>query len=207
MPSRVIREGLLDSQRYWSVTVEARQLFVHLMLLADDFGLVSLAPVFIRRRCFDDAPSPAKIDRLLEQLQDAELLRMYEIEGGRYGFIPRFGQRLRMMRCKHPAPPVGLLEGDQEAQEKFRANRHLFEKLSAGRRQLADKSRPEVESESETKRNESKAGNGKGAQQRGIDLPTWAAAAGLARGAGESEEQFTRRAGDAWMKSQAGERA
>jgi hypothetical protein len=133
MPSRIIREGLLDSQRYWNVTVEARQLFIHLMLLADDFGLVSLAPVFVRRRCFDDAPSQAKIDKLLEQLQDADLLRVYEAGRARYGFIPRFGQRLRLMRCKHPAPPESLYSDDRDAREKFSKNRAEFVKMPVGR--------------------------------------------------------------------------
>jgi hypothetical protein len=73
MPNRLIREALLDSGRYWSVTIEARQLFWHLMLLADDFGCVSLAPVFIRRRCFDDSPCTEKVNVLLGQLADADL--------------------------------------------------------------------------------------------------------------------------------------
>src|ERR1700694_4308966 len=118
MPSRVIREGLLDSQRYWNVTVEARQLFVHLMLLADDFGLVSLAPVFIRRRAFDDAPSQAKVDKLLEQLHDVDLIRIYEFEGARFGFIPRFGQVLRIDKAKCPMPPPELFKDDRKAIEK-----------------------------------------------------------------------------------------
>jgi hypothetical protein len=120
MPSRIIREGLLDSERYWSVTVEARQLFWHLMLLADDFATVSLAAGFIRRRCFDDAPTPAKIEKLLTQLHDEDLLRIYEAGNGRYGFIPRFRQRLQRMTLKNPAPPAALLFDDEDAKEKFK---------------------------------------------------------------------------------------
>ena len=119
MPNRIIREGLLDSERYWSCTIEARELYRHLQLLADDLGCVSLALVFIRRRCFDSAPSNDKIDGLLQQLSDHDLVRIYEVDGARYGFIPRFGQRLRRMRLKHPRPPANLLENDHDAQEKF----------------------------------------------------------------------------------------
>jgi len=215
MPSRVIREGLLDSQRYWGVTVEARQLFVHLMLLADDFGLVSLAPVFIRRRCFDDAPSQAKVDKLVEQLVDADLIRIYDYGEGptacRYGFLPRFGQRLRMMRCKHPMPPQALFEDDFGAKTKFSQNKHLFEKLSASRRRPADNLRPEVDLEVETKRNEVESKTAKTANQphksiaaqqenRTKDLTAWAAEHGIQQQPNETAEQFTKRASLEWAR-------
>lgn len=45
-------------------------------------------------------------------------------------------------------------------------------------------------------------GNGQDAQHgKPTDLQAWAATAGLSRSAGESEEQFRRRAGDAYVKS------
>ena len=119
MPTRLVREGLLDSQRYWSVTIEARQLFWHLMLLADDLGCVSLAPAFVRRRCFDDGPMPDRVNLLLVQLSDADLIRIYDVGDARYGFIPRFAQRLKRMTLKHPRPPAAILEGDEDAKEKF----------------------------------------------------------------------------------------
>lgn len=119
MPNRVIREALLDSERYWSCTIEARELYRHLQLLADDLGCVSLAPVFLRRRCFDGAPSNDKIWQLLQQLSDHDLVRIYEVDFAKYGFLPRFGQRLRRMHLKHPRPPSELLKGDPEAIEKF----------------------------------------------------------------------------------------
>lgn len=194
MPSRVIREGLLDSQRYWSVTVEARPLFLHLMLLADDFGLVSLAPVFIRRRCFDDAPTPAKIDKLLEQLVDADLLRVYEADGKRLAFIPRFGQRLRQMRAKHPAPPAALYIDDEHARLLFNSHAYLFEKMTAGRRRTADRSRTEVESKGNEK--EVKTATG-AASMEGKTVTEWATDLGLVKAPDEHEGAFQARVGRA----------
>lgn len=124
MPNRVIRESLLDSSRYWSVSIEARQLFLHLLLLADDFACVSLAPLFLRRRCFDDPPTHERIARLIGELIDADLVRRYEADGAAYGFIPRFRQRLQRSTLKHPAPPKGALEGDTLAQEMFNKISH-----------------------------------------------------------------------------------
>lgn len=125
MPNRVIRESILDSERYWSCTIEARELYRHLQLLADDLGCVSLAPVMLRRRCFDSAPSQDKISNLIQQLADADLIRIYVVGepvdnfSAKFAFIPRFGQRLRIMRLKHPMPPQALLVNDPEAIEKF----------------------------------------------------------------------------------------
>ncbi len=200
MPSRVIREGLLDSQRYWSVTVEARQLFVHLMLLADDFGLVGLAPVFVRRRCFDDAPAPAKIDKLLEQLQDADLVRVYTAGPGsnpaKYAFIPRFGQRLRQMRARHPKPPAGLYEDDEAAKNLFNLHAHLFEKLSSTWRRTAAKSRPEVELKGNERDWETKRAVAK-VLPTGTPASEWASHLGLERLPGEAEGAFQARVLDA----------
>lgn len=159
MPSRVIREGLLDSQRYWSVTIESRQLFLHLMLLADDFGCVSLAPVFVRRRCFDDAPPVTKIDTLLQHLFDADLLRIYEVDGARYGFIPRFGQRLRLMKQKYPFPSENITKDDSEATRKIneikRNHSNVPDRRPTDAGQMPDGRRPEEKgSRNETKRNE-----------------------------------------------------
>lgn len=159
MPSRIIREGLLDSQRYWSVTIEARQLFVHLMLLADDFGLVSLAPVFIRRRAFSDAPPQSKVDQLIGELVHVDLLRTYEVEQARYGFVPRFRQILRIEKARHPMPPDDLFSDDVHAREKFLKNKDKFTNLHSRRtaddRQMHSGRMPEVK-RSEGKGTESK---------------------------------------------------
>jgi len=136
MPNRVIREGLLDSERYWSVSIEARELYRHLQLIADDFGCVSLAPVLLKRRCFDQPPSEEKLEKLLAELtaKPADLLREYNVRGARYGFIPRFGQRLRRMTLKHPRPVDNILEGDDEAKDKFSKINGNGQYLTAGGR-------------------------------------------------------------------------
>lgn len=204
MPSRVIREGLLDSQRYWSVSIESRQLFIHLLLLADDFGLVSLAPVFLRRRCFDNPPPDAKIGKQLAELQDEDLVRVYEDgRGARYGFLPRFGQRLRMMRCKHPMPPEALFADDFDAKTKFSENRHLLEKLSATRRRVADSLRPEVELKGKEKEVEVKTGQVKSAQQQSASSKSaddWAKEFGIVQQPGEHRGAFHARVSAALEK-------
>lgn len=116
----MIRDGLLDSERYWSCTIEARELYRHLQLLADDFGCVSLSPAFIGRRCFDSRPTSEKLAGLIMQLCDADLIRRYEDSGVVYAFIPRFRQRLQRFTLKHPKPPNVVLQGDDHAIDLFK---------------------------------------------------------------------------------------
>ncbi len=120
MPTRMIRDGILDSERYWSCTIEARELYRHLQLLADDFGCVSLSPAFIGRRCFDSRPTSEKLAGLILQLCDADLIRRYEENSMVYAFIPRFRQRLQRFTLKHPKPPDVVLQGDYHAIDLFK---------------------------------------------------------------------------------------
>src|SRR5438876_3048772 len=117
MPSRIIREALLDSERYWSVGIEARQFFLHLILLADDLACVSLATCFLRRGCFDSHPTAQVIDKLIVELQDVDLIRVYQVSGSRFAFIPRSHQRLQRLNPKHPIPPFELVADDAHAVE------------------------------------------------------------------------------------------
>jgi hypothetical protein len=119
MPNRMIREGLLDSDRYWGCTIEARELFTHLMLLADDFGCVNMSQALIGRRCFDQRPTSEKLARLVTQLCDADLIRLYQSGVGTYAFIPRFGQRLRRFTLKFPRPPLEVIGDDKRALKLF----------------------------------------------------------------------------------------
>ncbi len=125
MPNRLIRDGILDSDRYWSVSMEARQMYFHMLLLADDYGCISVSPVFLRRRCFNDSPSHERIAKLLNELQDVDLIRLYDQDRSCYAFIPRFRQKLQRATLKHPCPPPNLLEGDDDARAKFDKQRKV----------------------------------------------------------------------------------
>jgi hypothetical protein len=217
MPSRVIREGLLDSQRYWSVSIEARQLFFHLMLIADDFGLVSLAPVHIRRRCFDDAPSQQRIDKQIEQLVDADLIRLYSAGDGlaaaRYAFIPRYRQTLRIEKSRVPVlPPAAMYADDEHAQKMFLRNKEKMERMRVGSTAAAPQPQSicslEVEVESKKEKEvESKTADPlkstatAAQQEKPLDLLTWGASQGIEREQGETDIRYKQRLGFEYGRS------
>lgn len=116
MPDRIIRDELLTSERYWSVGIEAQQLFTHLLLRADSLGRYSGKNFTIRMSCYPGhARNPDVIEKLLSDLHDADLIRLYVDERGeRFVFIPRYRQRLRYTNSKYPAPPFGISDITEE---------------------------------------------------------------------------------------------
>lgn len=106
MPDRIIRDELLTSERYWSVNVEAQQLFVHLLLRADSLSRFSGKNFTIRMACYPGHQrNPEVIEKLLSDLHDSDLIRLYTVAGERFIFIPRYRQRLRYTNSKYPSPP------------------------------------------------------------------------------------------------------
>lgn len=109
LPDRIIRDELLTSERYWSVGIEAQRLFVHLLLNADALGRFSGKNYTIRAGCYPGhAIDPKLVEKLLLDLHDADLIRIYEHEGARYVFIPRYRQRLKA-KCSYYPPPPSLI--------------------------------------------------------------------------------------------------
>jgi hypothetical protein len=146
MPTRMLREGLLDSERYSHLSDQGKLFFVHLILIADDFGCLSLSPAYLRRRIFYNAPSNELIAKLICEVADADLIRTYEVDRRALAFIPRFGQRLRINKSKYPIPAPLLYDDDLEAKNKFN---NLIQKMTdicpTDDGQMTVKCPPEVE--------------------------------------------------------------
>ena len=106
MSDRMIRDELLTSERYWAVSNEAKLLYIHLILNADDTARFSGKNFTLRTACFPcQAMEPVHMERLLDELQTQDLIRLYTVNDGRFVFIPRFKQRLRFVNSKFPEPP------------------------------------------------------------------------------------------------------
>ncbi len=116
MAQRLIRDDMLDSERVQTLPVDARWLYVSLLLTADDLGLLEVANFKLARRAGIDQKS---IPVLTQLLADADLVRLYQADGKTYGFLPRFRQRLQIKRLRHPMPPLALLADDEDALKKI----------------------------------------------------------------------------------------
>lgn len=131
MPNRIMRDDLLFSRRYWSVPENSQHLFFHLCLSVDDYGCFPADPFAINAKCYPNHPKGSDaIVSMVDQLAGADLLRLYEVNGQQFLFIPRFRQRQRF-NPKYPLPPKEISDLDEK-------DRHLDSRLQ--NRQPVDKS-------------------------------------------------------------------
>jgi len=110
MSDRIVRDELLTSERYWSVSSEARNLFVSILLTVDDAARMAASNFALRTKCMAGTVThDRRIEKILMELVDVDLVRLYEVDGARYIFVPRFRNRRRYVsRSKHPEPPKGI---------------------------------------------------------------------------------------------------
>lgn len=151
MPNRLIREGLMESEAVLSLPVEGRWLFVIILLSADDVGLFEATEFKLARRADVNRDLAGK---LMQMLADADLIRFYMIDGKRYGFLPKFRQRLQIKTSKHPLPPRELYQDDSDALIKINdlASRSTVgAPVGSSLTTVAQRSEAEVEVEQELK--------------------------------------------------------
>lgn len=108
MPNRLIREGIITSATANKLTEPELLFFILLMLTADDKGRFDAHPVVIRAGIYPfrlDEVSVEDVSARLEAVARVGLVRLYEVDGKPYGYIPNFGQRVRIKRDKYPVSP------------------------------------------------------------------------------------------------------
>ena len=108
MPTRMIRGDLLESEHYWKCSAEARCLYISILLSADDTARCQGSEYYLRTHCLANTVQAARIPKLVAELVDEDLIRLYECGGAQFIFVPKFKQRLRYLNSKYPAPPKGI---------------------------------------------------------------------------------------------------
>lgn len=108
MSDKLIRDELLRSHRYQTLSTDTLKLFfVHLMLSSDGHSNAETSTtalsIIMGRTITDEVASS-----LLSELADKDLIRLYEVEGKRYAHIPRSRQRIKHPKAKHPRPPQNV---------------------------------------------------------------------------------------------------
>ena len=102
MADRYLREALLNSERWNAISIDARDFYVRLILVCDDFGCYTGNEMMIRNvtyRYGRTQPVP------LRELHVADLIVRYMNDGKPYIAVTQWGERIRRYR-KYPAPPV-----------------------------------------------------------------------------------------------------
>lgn len=116
MPNRILRDGILSSERVSRLSFAAEVFYRRIMSLVDDYGRYTADPVILRSMCY-----PRRVDQItLDQIEawmaeatsreglrpcERPLIRLYEVNGKQYLEVQDFGQTIRANKSKYPTPP------------------------------------------------------------------------------------------------------
>lgn len=108
MPDRVIRDELLDSERWlWLPNDTDRLAFVGLLLRCDDFGNLEGGPrrLFRFMHGYTQVKTEEAATTVLLHLVDADMVRRYEVEKREFYHLPRFHPHRQYLVRKCPPSP------------------------------------------------------------------------------------------------------
>lgn len=109
MPSRILREGILSSDRVNSLSSAAEVFYRRLMSVVDDYGRFDGRPSMLRVSCYPlrvDAVREADLSRWIAECVKAGLLVLYAVGGKPYLEMQDFRQQARA-KSKFPPPSDG----------------------------------------------------------------------------------------------------
>lgn len=112
MPSRIVREGILESERMQRLLElggwEAEVFYRRLHQIVDDYGRYSADPRLLRPRMYPlalEQMREANVSRCLKYTETAGLVRLYRVGAKQYLEVLDFKQRTRADLSKFPDPP------------------------------------------------------------------------------------------------------
>lgn len=110
MPSRILREGILDSESVCSLTFPAEVFYRRLMSVVDDFGRFDGRVSVLRSRLYPlqiEKVREADISRWIAECEKAGLIVLYVVDGKQYVLFNKTDTP-RAASSKYPPPPSGV---------------------------------------------------------------------------------------------------
>jgi hypothetical protein len=109
MPNRILREGILTSERVEKLNWAEEVFYRRLMSVVDDFGRYYARPALLLAACYPlllKKVSDSDIEKWLSACENAALVRVYPApDGKRYLQLLDFKQQVRATASKFPQPP------------------------------------------------------------------------------------------------------
>jgi hypothetical protein len=113
MPNRILREGILSSERVNTLSAPAEVFYRRLMSVVDDFGRFYAKPELLRAACF-----PLKLDKVgnpdigkwILETREAALVRTYTVDRKEYLELIDFRQQVRAKDSKFPHPSADAVQ-------------------------------------------------------------------------------------------------
>jgi len=98
MPNRIIRAGILTSEKINELSVEGEVFFRRLLSIVDDYGRTEAHAGLLRAALYPlriDRVKEPMIKRMLAEVAKAKLIKLYESKGKHYLEVVNFGQQRR----------------------------------------------------------------------------------------------------------------
>lgn len=128
MPNRILREGILTSERIAGLSWQAEVFYRRLMSVVDDFGRYFARPMALRAACFPlqlDRVKDTDIEKWLTEAVNHRLLILYAIDGVPFLEMLDFRQQVRAKKSKYPDPINGAAhEIAQTEKQQRNTNQH-----------------------------------------------------------------------------------
>lgn len=128
MPNRILREGILTSERVNHLSWPAEVFYRRLMSAVDDFGRFWGKPDLLRAALY-----PLRLDKVgnpdvvkwIGETREAGLVRTYTYAGKEYLQLLDFRQQVRAAKSKFPAPDGECLADATQTLSRCEASAHL----------------------------------------------------------------------------------
>ncbi|MDN8612765.1 hypothetical protein [Variovorax ginsengisoli] len=136
MPNRILREGILTSERVEKLNWAEEVFYRRLMSVVDDFGRYYARPALLLAACYPlllKKVSDSDIEKWLSACENAALVRVYPAQDGkRYLQLLDFKQQVRAATSKFPQPPDTCAADAQQMHGSSEASAHLGVSVSGG---------------------------------------------------------------------------
>lgn len=108
VPNRLIRDGILTSDRVNTLTLGGEVFYRRLLSVVDDYGRFDGRHVMLKVSCYPlrvDSVREADISRWIAECEKAGLIVLYAVDGKPYLAVLDFRQQVRAKHSKFPPPP------------------------------------------------------------------------------------------------------
>ena len=159
----MLKESILSSEKFNSLTWFEQSTYIRLILLADDYGRLDGRDVILKSYCYplDDKVTRSAISKAISHMVNVGLLQKYEVNNKPYLCFPNFGkhQRIRSKTSKYPAPLNGAQNDSCQSRDRHMSDTCLLEEEVEEELEVEEKENLKEKAATVVPENSKKTGN------------------------------------------------
>jgi len=140
VPNRIIREGILSSEKVASLSWEEEVFYRRLMSVVDDYGRTESNAKWLRSRCYPvqvDSISIDDVERFLRVCEAAGLVIVYKVGAKEFLQIDNFQQQ-RRTTSKYPPPPEVESRSEPFAKQMISNDSKCYQMISSAKQMISN---------------------------------------------------------------------